>query len=223
MDPAETNVDLFGEPLAAGSKYSAPFGSPLGRMLTTLEPKHYKTIVIDPPWPGPGEHRSMKGGGETLIPYQTMTGIQLAAMRIGNIAAEGAQLWMWTTSRNFVDAGLLLELWGFRYAGLFIWKKQPNLGPWIRHDSEFLMRGTLPGAEIKLPAPVQTWEWPRPPRHSEKPPEAYRMIEHYSPGPRVDIFARQARPGFDAWGNEAPTDGDGMPNASADLRRKENA
>jgi hypothetical protein len=34
LDPAETNVDLFGEPLAAGSKYSAPSGSPLGRMVT---------------------------------------------------------------------------------------------------------------------------------------------------------------------------------------------
>lgn len=208
MDTASNNVDLFGEPIAAGSMYSAQSCSPMGQNVGILKPKHYKTIVIDPPWPGPGEHRSMKGGGVTLIPYQTMTGIQLAAMQIADIVADGGQLWMWTTSRNFVDAGLLLQLWGFRYAGMFIWKKPPNLGPWIRHDSEFLMRGTLPGAEIILPAPVQTHEWPRPKRHSEKPPEAYRMIEEFSPGPRIDIFARQPRPGFDAWGNQAPDCGE---------------
>jgi len=34
------------------------------------------------------------------------------------------------------------------------------------------------------------------------------MSEHFSPAPRVDIFARQARPGFDAWGNDAPVDDD---------------
>ena len=191
------------EQQASGSR-SAASCSPVGAIVTDLPAKHYQTIVIDPPWPGPGEHRSMKGGGVTIIPYSTMTGIQLASMRIMDIAAESSQLWMWTTSRNFVDAGLLLQLWGFRYAGLFIWKKNPNLGPWIRHDSEFLMRGVMPGAEIILPAPKQTHEWPRPKRHSEKPPEAYRMIEDYSPGPRIDIFARQPRPGFDAWGNQAP-------------------
>lgn len=210
------NIDLFGEPIAAGSMYSAPGCSPVGSVVTDLPAKHYRTIAIDPPWPGPGEHRSIKGGGVTIIPYSTMTVIQLAAMRIMDIATDDAQLWMWTTSRNFVDAGLLMQLWGFRYAGLFIWKKQPNLGPWIRHDSEFLMRGYLPGAKIVLPAPVQTHEWPRPKRHSEKPPEAYRMIEQFSPGPRIDIFARQPRPGFDAWGNQAPDSQANAPRQTAE-------
>ena len=130
------NIDLFGEPIAAGSMYSGPGCSPVGSVVTDLPAKHYRTIAIDPPWPGPGEHRSIKGGGVTIIPYSTMTGIQLAAMRIMDIATDDAQLWMWTTSRNFVDAGLLMQLWGFRYAGLFIWKKQPNLGPRIRHHTE---------------------------------------------------------------------------------------
>lgn len=179
----------------------------------------YQTIVIDPPWPGPGEHRSGKAGGKVILPYQTMTGIQLASMRIQDIAAPGGQLWLWATARNLGDATLLLQLWGFSYAGLFVWQKPANLGPWIRHDCEFLLRGVLPGAEIKLPAPVQTHQWPeeedgalpikahrwkRPKAHSEKPPEAYQMISEYSPGPRLDIFARQARPGFEPWGNQSP-------------------
>lgn len=171
---------------------------------TALRANHYRTIVIDPPWPGPTEHRSVKGGGVTLIPYQTMTGIQLAAMNIGEIAAADAQLWMWAPSRQLADAHSLMQLWAFGYAGLFIWRKNPNLGPWIRHDSEFLLRGVRRGAEIRLPAPQQTHEWPRPKRHSEKPGEAYEMIARQSPEPRLDIFSRQERPGFEMWGNQTP-------------------
>lgn len=47
-------------------------------------------------------------------------------------------------------------------------------------------------------------------RHSEKPEEAYRRIERVSPGPRLEMFARAPRDGWDVWGNEvepaAPAD-----------------
>lgn len=167
---------------------------------------HYQTIVIDPPWPGPTQHRSQKGKGVTLLPYQTMTGIQLAGMKVGEIATKDAQLWLWATSRNLGDANLLMQLWGFSYAGLFIWKKPPGLGPWIRHDSEFLLRGVRKGVEVKLPADQQTHEWPRPREHSRKPAEAYAMIREKSEGPRIDIFSRTPHAGFDQWGNEANDD-----------------
>jgi protein gp37 len=49
----------------------------------------FKTIVIDPPWPGPGQARSMKGGEAQVIPYQTMTGIQIAALRIRDLTDKG--------------------------------------------------------------------------------------------------------------------------------------
>ena len=39
-------------------------------------------------------------------------------------------------------------------------------------------------------------------RHSVKPEEAYSRIERVSPGPRLEMFARAERPGWDVWGNE---------------------
>lgn len=42
-------------------------------------------------------------------------------------------------------------------------------------------------------------------RHSAKPEEAYRRIERVSPGPRLEMFARQPRDGWDVWGNEVET------------------
>jgi N6-adenosine-specific RNA methylase IME4 len=49
--------------------------------------------------------------------------------------------------------------------------------------------------------------------HSRKPEVSYRIIEAMYPAlPKIELFARQSRPGWDAWGNEvgsetAPDDG----------------
>jgi N6-adenosine-specific RNA methylase IME4 len=40
--------------------------------------------------------------------------------------------------------------------------------------------------------------------HSRKPPKSYELIERVSKGPRVEFFARIARPGWNVWGNQAP-------------------
>jgi N6-adenosine-specific RNA methylase IME4 len=42
--------------------------------------------------------------------------------------------------------------------------------------------------------------------HSRKP-EAYELIEQMYPElPKIELFARQRRNGWDAWGNEFPGD-----------------
>ena len=41
--------------------------------------------------------------------------------------------------------------------------------------------------------------------HSRKPDEAYELIERMYPDlPKIELFARQAREGWAAWGNQAP-------------------
>lgn len=139
-----------------------------------------------------------------VMPYQTMTGVSLAAMRIGEMAADDAQLFLWAPSRSLGDAWLLIGLWGFRWRGLFIWKKQLGMGLHIRHQAEFVLWAAKKGAKspIGKDCPHQIQEWSKPARHSEKPQAAYDFFASLSPPPRIDIFARQRRPGYDAWGNE---------------------
>ena len=135
------NIDLFGEPIAAGSMYSAPGCSPVGSVVTDLPAKHYRTIAIDPPWPGPGEHRSIKGGGVTIIPYSTMTGIQLAAMRIMDIATD--------------QDGLRQE-WAPRRC----WMNPPYgrvIGDWMRKAYEESKRGAT--VACLVPARTDTRWW----------------------------------------------------------------
>jgi N6-adenosine-specific RNA methylase IME4 len=42
--------------------------------------------------------------------------------------------------------------------------------------------------------------------HSRKPDEAYELIERIYPDlPKIELFARNARPGWQAWGNQVGT------------------
>lgn len=177
-------------------------------MMIDLPETHYKTIVMDPPWDGPSAVPTFKKGRKSvLIPYHAMNGYQVSAMNIRDIATDDSQLWIWAPSRNVGDATSLMQLWGFSYRALFIWKKPGlGLGRHVRHQAEFLLWSGRKGARLVEPknCPRQIQEWPNPKRHSEKPAEAYALIASLGDGPRIDIFARQHRPGFDAWGDELP-------------------
>lgn len=167
----------------------------------------YKTIVIDPPWPGPGATPAFDAQRPLrLIPYHTMTGIQVAALRIREHAEEDAQLFIWATSRSVGDAFLLAQLWAFSFRGLFVWKKPLGLGRHVRSEAEFLLWAGRHGAPLVEPTdcPHQVHEWKKPHGHSEKPEGAYDMIRELSHAPRLDIFARKRRDGFDAWGDDLP-------------------
>lgn len=170
------------------------------------ERSSYRTIVIDPPWPGPGDAPAFNAQGSLgLIPYATMTGIQVAALRVPDLAAPDCQLFLWATSRSLGDAALLAQSWAFHFRGLFVWLKPGlGLGRHVRNQCEFVWWGGRRESPAVIPTncPRQVHEWPATRKHSEKPPEAYALFADLSPGPRLDIFARQARPGFEPWGNE---------------------
>jgi N6-adenosine-specific RNA methylase IME4 len=42
--------------------------------------------------------------------------------------------------------------------------------------------------------------------HSRKPDEQYQLIEECSPGPYLELFARQAIDGWASWGNQLGAD-----------------
>src|SRR5262249_32711497 len=97
-----------------------------------------------------------------------------------------------------------------RYATNIAWvKDKTGLGYWVRNQHELLLiatRGNIPSpAPSRRPASVINA--PRR-EHSRKPDEAYALIERMYPElPKIELFARQARPGWAAWGNEV---GDGF-------------
>lgn len=70
----------------------------------------------------------------------------------------------------------------------------------------FAVRGTCPALCHDLPSAfVHPGRWPDR-LHSEKPPVIHDWAERLSPGPRLELFARRTRPGWDAIGDELPVD-----------------
>jgi N6-adenosine-specific RNA methylase IME4 len=85
----------------------------------------------------------------------------------------------------------------------------PNTEDWRRLQEVLPALVGVPRPEVAPPPPreprevarVETtwWQWPRG-AHSEKPPAFLDVVEQVSPGPYVELFARQPRLGWDSWG-----------------------
>lgn len=175
----------------------------------------YRTIVADPPW----RYATTRGittrtrGDGTFAPeaehnYPTMTPEELAAMPTQESAADDAHLYVWVTNPMLPVAFPIIDAWGFRYITLLTWRKLGTLGMgyYFRGDTEhviFAIRGKAPIAPN-----LRARNWFAAPKtgHSIKPDLFYELVERVSPEPRLELFARRRRYGWDVWGDEAPTE-----------------
>jgi N6-adenosine-specific RNA methylase IME4 len=112
---------------------------------------------------------------------------------------------MWVTN-NFLRHGLSLMEWlGFRYVTNAAWAKDRfGLGQYLRGQHElclFGVMGKLPALNRSQSTLIGGGLLPRR-KHSQKPSESHDLFEAVSPGPRLEMFAREHRPGWDVWGNE---------------------
>ena len=73
-----------------------------------------------------------------------------------------------------------------------------------RRRTEFILTARR-GSLRHLERVDSTWfRWPRMDRaHSRKPDAFLDLVERVSPAPRLEMFARRQRLGWDTWGNEA--------------------
>lgn len=169
-----------------------------------LPDRGYRTIAADPPWryddslPGPGRGASSH--------YDTLTPDAVAALgpSIRSITAPHAHAYLWITNSFIPDGKRILEAWGFEYKTLLTWKKpQMGMGHYYRNFTEHIMFGVKGGLSTNRDDAPNVLEAPRS-DHSRKPAEAYELIESQSPTPRLNLFARNDRSGWDSWGDEAP-------------------
>lgn len=165
----------------------------------------YRTIACDPPWPyrrrGPrhGADEARRATEGKPWPYSQMDVAELHALDVEALADDNARLFVWTTPRFLHETFHLIETWGFTPGTTLTWIKKPRGQAQV--TTEFLVRASR-GRPPKLPWANTTWyAWTRPKEHSVKPPAAYDLIESWSPGPYVELFARQPRLGWDAWGH----------------------
>ncbi len=165
----------------------------------------YATIVADPPWQVQAGPRSLHDPGERSRPltYRTMSVEAIAALDVP--AEDAAHLYLWTINRYIEDAYGIARAWGFKPSTLLTWCKSPKgrgLGGTFGQSTEhvlFARRGTL-AAKRRVDS---TWFHAKRGGHSEKPRSFIELVESVSPGPYLEMFARENRLGWDTWGNEA--------------------
>jgi N6-adenosine-specific RNA methylase IME4 len=173
-----------------------------------LTPGKYSLISADPPWRF--VTRSDKGHGkspESHYPCMSLDAIK--ALPVAALAAPDCALIMWGTFPLLPAALDTLDAWGFRYCTGGAWAKQSSTGRKLafgtgyvyRSAAEFWLVGKRGNPKARsrsirnlILAPVR--------EHSRKPDQMHTDLESLFDGPRCELFARQARPGWDIWGNQ---------------------
>jgi N6-adenosine-specific RNA methylase IME4 len=129
----------------------------------------------------------------------------IRALPVTNLAHDDALLWLWTTNSYLREAFSVVDSRGFRHKTVLTWAKDRiGTGDWLRGQTEHCLlavRGrpvvTLTSQSTLLTGPLR--------EHSRKPDEFYALVESLCPAPtggRLELFARQARPGWAAMGAE---------------------
>lgn len=174
-----------------------------------LPDRKYNVIFADPEWRF--EPWSRKTGMDRAADnhYPTSCTEVIAARDVPSIAAKDCALFLCATAPMLPHAMLVMAAWGFDYVtNVELHKNRFITGYWYRNRHEHLLLGTH--GNVPCPAPGEQWESViemMVGRHSEKPDAIYEMIETYFPNlPKIELNARRARKGWDAWGFEALTE-----------------
>jgi N6-adenosine-specific RNA methylase IME4 len=171
--------------------------------------RRYRVIYADPPWSY--RDRAEAGQRGAAFKYPLLNDEGVAALPVDRIAADDAMLFLWVTWPKLAEVLPIIDAWGFRYRTVgFVWVKRTRIsgalawgmGSWTRANTEPCLFATR-GRPGRVSAGVhQVIESPLA-RHSEKPAEAReRIVRLAGEVSRIELFARQVAPGWDAWGND---------------------
>lgn len=177
--------------------------------------KTYEVVYVDPPWFYYGDQNKMGAAGKE---YDLMTQEELYDLPVRSILAKKAAVFMWATGPRLDYAIDLIRAWGLHYRGVaYVWVKTDQNGNPI-HGQGVRPTFTKPTTELVLAATTHPTGRPFPildegqpqvvlaprGRHSQKPLVFRDLIEDLcGDRPRIEMFARGAKPGWDAWGLEA--------------------
>lgn len=161
----------------------------------------FRTIVADPPWRLPGIAATKANAGKR---YDTMMLDAIEELPVADLADESCHLWLWGINALMEDAFAVVRAWGFRPTTILTWcKTQPGVGYYLRNNTEHCVLATKGEPMVPAEKPIASWFiWPRG-AHSAKPDAFYDLVEQVSPAPRLELFARRARFGWDYWGDES--------------------
>lgn len=178
--------------------------------------KKYNIIYADPAWSYYNDSTAKKDcttvKGMRRPPYPVMSTESIKELKVSEIAAENAILFIWTTDYHLEKCMQVIKAWGFEYKTVgFVWAKKTKKGTPVCFMGAYTMKS---GTELCLLATKgkdahklvkkhnvkSLIEYERM-EHSKKPNEVRtRIVELVGDIPRVELFARQKTEGWDSIG-----------------------
>ena len=175
--------------------------------------RRFRTILADPPWQFQNRTGKMAPEHRRLNRYGTLGFDEIRALPVAEATDVIAHLYLWVPNALLPEGLEVMRAWGFSYKSNLVWHKirkdgasdGRGVGFYFRNVTELVLFG-IRGRNARTLAPgrrqvnllaTQKRE------HSRKPDELYDIVEACSPGPRLELFARGTRPGWNAWGNQS--------------------
>ena len=179
----------------------------------------FATVLADPPWRFQNRTGKVAPEHRRLDRYSTLDLDEIKALPVADVAAKNAHLYLWVPNALLPQGLSVMEAWGFRYVSNIVWaKRRKDGGPdgrgvgfYFRNVTELILFGVRVSLRTIQPGRSQVnMIETRKREHSRKPDEQYCLIEACSPGPYLELFARQARPNWTAWGDESNSQSRGI-------------
>jgi N6-adenosine-specific RNA methylase IME4 len=179
----------------------------LADKIIALPQKKYGVILADPEWSFVVYSEKGLTNTSAANHYQTSSLDVIKSRDVASIAYDDCVLFLWATVPMLPHALEVMAAWDFTYVSHVVWiKDRAGTGYWFINKHELL----LVGRRGKVVAPAEGDQWHSAieapvGEHSAKPEIFLELIEAYFPNiPKIELNRRgPARPGWDAWGNEA--------------------
>jgi N6-adenosine-specific RNA methylase IME4 len=171
----------------------------------------YGLARIDPPWAF--KTYSDKGKQKAAEQhYPTMSMEEILELPIVDLAhPDGMYVWLWATAPMYDQARMCFDFWKVKNVTQGVWVKTTKNGEGLAFGTGYVLRsshepfliGKVGKPKIHCRSIRSVIMAPRR-EHSRKPDEAYvEATKMAGPYAKADVFSREARPGWDAFGNEA--------------------
>ena len=172
----------------------------------------YEIILADPPWPQKkGNVRKCRPKQTRALDYSTMPVSECFTIMdpFFKEAEERHNVFLWSIDKFLHESEDEMCKRGYKLHARFIWDKQNGVAPafTVRFTHEYLLWFYKPG-QILMPRQEARGKYTTVMReastyHSHKPQCVYEMLEDMFPYvQKIELFARNRRDGWKAWGNE---------------------
>lgn len=172
----------------------------------------YDLIYADPPWKqskgGKKSVRENSSGKPLDYPVCSLDEIKEHLSLATAASGDNSILFLWTIDKYLFEAQEIAESLGYKLHARMIWDKVTGIPAafTVRYGHEYLLymyKGKLTPVAKEERGKIHTVFREKVTKHSKKPEIAYEIIERLYPNlKKLEMYARNTRPGWDCFGNE---------------------